>query len=278
MVKRYGCNEKFFMLNNEYSLYWAGFIAADGCVRLQDKKYKQLAINLSIKDINHLYKFKNLIEFEGPVQKCFGRYETAQVTISSDNIFDSLSRFNIVPRKTHVYRFPDWLINHKMVNHFMRGYFDGDGCFSMQLLKDKNIPQLRCHVLGTKEFLTEYRDIIAKECNFNNKKKIFYTKGICRLEYGGNSMVRKISKFLYNESNQNIRMNRKYNILHSEFVLSMPENHHNKPIIGECIKTGEVIEFKSLTKAVESGFTYQCISKCCRGKQKTHRGFVWSYK
>ena len=48
---RYSFNERFFSEDSEASFYWAGFIAADGCL------YKKtLSIGLSSKDKCHLQK------------------------------------------------------------------------------------------------------------------------------------------------------------------------------------------------------------------------------
>ncbi len=43
------------------------------------------------------------------------------------------------------------------------------------------------------------------------------------------------------------------------------------------INTGEVFIFKSLTDLVNKGYSQSCVSRCCNGKKKQYRGFVWEY-
>ena len=51
------------------------------------------------------------------------------------------------------------------------------------------------------------------------------------------------------------------------------------PIIGINIKTDEIIEFKSITSAVNFiNGDQSCISKALNGKRKTHKGYIWNYK
>ena len=57
-----------------------------------------------------------------------------------------------------------------------------------------------------------------------------------------------------------------------------PINRKDKEIIGVNIITGEVLEYKSVRYAVKDGFSASCISGCCKGNLKTHKGYTWSYK
>ena len=37
-------------------------------------------------------------------------------------------------------------------------------------------------------------------------------------------------------------------------------------------------EWKSTAECGRNGYNHKCISKCCRGKLKTYKGFLWKYK
>ena len=53
----------------------------------------------------------------------------------------------------------------------------------------------------------------------------------------------------------------------------------SKPVEAIDPKTGEVVlEFPSTKEAGRNGFDSSRISKCCRGKTLSHKGFVWRYK
>lgn len=44
-------------------------------------------------------------------------------------------------------------------------------------------------------------------------------------------------------------------------------------------KTGLVVmEFPSIMEAGRNGFSKTCISFCCRGKYRQHKGYIWRYK
>lgn len=211
-------DENFFEKDNEQSFYWAGFIAADGCVRFQKSKYSvvpSLIINLSKKDHSHLEKFKNAIN--GNFKICTRETDksvsgeilsTSRVNLSSEKILHDLSKFDIKPRKSFTLNFPQWLSNHKLVKHYMRGYFDGDGGFYDNKSRI-NDHQMTLRICGTIEFLNVYNKILKRECDFDSKSSAYMYNGQGALNYSGNVRCSKIGKFLY--ENSNISLDRKYN-------------------------------------------------------------------
>lgn len=277
---RYSWNDDFFFYDTPESFYWAGFIAADGCVKLKSGKYKELSIGLANKDHIHLEKFKAIMDFTGPIHKIginTGGYKS-EMSIRSDKLFNDLARFNIAPKKSLTLEFPQWLVEHPMANHFMRGYFDGDGSFYIPKLKgDREIKQLYFSLRGTKDFLITFKNILEKECEFvHSVKKPRMNSGIYTLEYGGNRKVLKIRDFLYNDSNKEIRLDRKYNIAHSE-KFDLPKDFKFKPVVGKNIETGEEVFFNSMKETEKAGFCRVGVSCCCRGKYSQHKGYTWKY-
>lgn len=218
---RYKVNHDFFYKNDQFSFYWAGFLAADGCILDKKGSTKIISLGLSKKDEDHIEKFKNNLQAENPI----GRYLIknskrnpawkdcwkSEIKIMSNELCKSLERFNIMPRKTKTYKFPEWLMNNPLVHHFMRGYFDGDGSLFFSLGKTKKTKQLYFNLRGTSNFLTVYRSVLEEKCNLTEKDKpIRINNGIGVLEYGGNGIVGKIVKFLYNDAD--IYLDRKYNL------------------------------------------------------------------
>ncbi len=52
----------------------------------------------------------------------------------------------------------------------------------------------------------------------------------------------------------------------------------SKPVL-QFTKTGEFVkEWSSTNEAGRNGFTQVSIASCCRGKLKSHKGFIWQYK
>lgn len=215
---RHSFLDNFFSFNTPESFYWAGFIAADGCMFKERKKYAVLRIGLANKDTDHLVKFSRAINFTGPLYK----NKATEIRIRSDQICEDLRKFNITERKSLVLNFPEWLKDHSLVNHFMRGYFDGDGSF---YIPNQNVktPQLYLSVRGTFNFLLSFKEVLEEKCGLEiNPKKPRPNSGIYVLDYGGNKKVKNIAKFLYQNSSNNTRMNRKH-----IFLTAQPKRHAN---------------------------------------------------
>lgn len=67
--RKYSVDETFFTKTNEKSFYWAGFIAADGCISRYENGNMCVTLTLALKDINILEKFKHQIKYTGPIYK-----------------------------------------------------------------------------------------------------------------------------------------------------------------------------------------------------------------
>lgn len=64
------------------------------------------------------------------------------------------------------------------------------------------------------------------------------------------------------------------NYIHKEIVYK----RHLKPVL-QFTKDGEFVrEYKSINECEINGYQHGNIIKCCKGKQKTHKGFIWKYK
>lgn len=56
-------------------------------------------------------------------------------------------------------------------------------------------------------------------------------------------------------------------------------NEKLSKIVLQFSKTGEFIkEWSSIMEAERNGFNNGNIVSCCRGKRKSHKGFIWRYK
>jgi hypothetical protein len=205
---RYSFNERFFSEDSEKTFYWGGFLGADGGLK-KHRNSDVLDLGLAIKDKYHLETFKQDIEATHPIHEYIVKNskrnpkwqdcKKAEIKLVSKYLPDDLARFNIVPRKTHIYKFPDWMFNNKLLNHFMRGYFDGDG--SWYVGSSKKTDQFFFSLRGTPEFLTMYRSILEERCGLQERTKdIRMNCGIGILEYGGNGVAVKIRDFLYKDA------------------------------------------------------------------------------
>lgn len=163
---KYQCNDDYFEIPNEENSYWAGFIAADGCVsQLRETCQKKLAIALQGLDITHLEKFKTDIEFQGPILKGKTNYkykgvvsvkDTCLVQVTSTKLCDDLFKnYNVTPKKSLTLKPPKNLSFENSIA-FIKGYIDGDGW--IQPKRDAQWASI-ISMLGTLEMVTWIRDI-----------------------------------------------------------------------------------------------------------------------
>lgn len=124
--RKYEYDKFFFDKFTKESCYWAGFLAADGCVMHIDG-YKLLRVE--IKEKYHLQKFLDCMSSDTPIH--FSRKKqlhAVTLSISNDCAESLKNNFNIIPRKTYVLKFPDQ-IPYNLIPYFLIGYIDGDGCW-----------------------------------------------------------------------------------------------------------------------------------------------------
>jgi len=196
---KHSLNENFFSIENEESMYWAGFIAADGNIHLSKTKnaQKTLTIELSRLDEEHLDKFNIGTDMYFRPSRTPNSLGMCSKSISSDIICNDLLRYNITPKKSLTLEFPT-NIKEENIIHFIRGYFDGDGCFNI-----RTPTVCRYTFLGTEQFLTKIKEYFNINVNIHKKSEsnIFY------LNYNGVKTCKKIFDSLYDGAT--IFLNRK---------------------------------------------------------------------
>lgn len=211
-IKLYKTNDAFFKEDTEKSFYVAGFIVADGYLhREKNRNRYRISIELSSKDEDHLNKIRTAMSSTAKIFRR-RRYDprfmeisnVSSIGINSKEIYEDLPKFGIVPNKSKIYKIPEWIKDHPLKSHFMRGILDGDGGFCF---KDNHI---QFYIYGTYDELDVYNEILSKECNLN-KNKISKNRGCFTLQYASQQDVINIIKFLYKDAN--IFLDRKYDLV-----------------------------------------------------------------
>lgn len=150
-------NEYAFMDFSEGSCYWAGFLAADGCIT---NGYIKVCLNYD--DTAHLEKFKVFIGSNHSITSNTDKYYRSELGFKNSQIVEDLEvNYNIVPRKSLNYRLPK--IPEKYLRHFIRGYFDGDGCICESFSNiNSSTASLYTTIVGSGLFIDELYNIINK--------------------------------------------------------------------------------------------------------------------
>lgn len=126
--QKYNVNHTYFdNIDTEEKAYWLGFIMADGCVYKQENTYR-FQVNLSTIDINHLEKLNKAVDSTYKViSKDYRGDLISSLRYNNKEFCESLIKQGIVPRKSGREQIPQ-SIPENLLRHFIRGYFDGDGC------------------------------------------------------------------------------------------------------------------------------------------------------
>lgn len=174
--RRYDVNHSYFdVIDTEEKSYWLGFLYADGYIR-ERKSGNSLEMKLSIKDKHHLEKFRNSIDSNHKIFDGFNsvKYKdgisTSHMTslaMYSDRLVKSIKLQGFHSRKTFTIERPN--IDEKLIHHFIRGYFDGDGTFRF-IEKEKN-------QTGIASASDNFREFLIKEL-YKNDIQIHYYGGI----------------------------------------------------------------------------------------------------
>jgi hypothetical protein len=188
----------FSIINTEEKAYWLGFLYADGNI-----SFNTNAIYIALKesDRNHLEKFKKFIG--GNINIFYKKSVNACViTFKCKEMKKDLISLGCIPRKT-------WLINsipnikEELKIHFIRGYFDGDGCITYGSSQKNGKRKVVINIVSNEKMLKSI-------CNYFNETKIFSSKKnteILLLRWYGDRAA-EILNLMY--ENATIYLNRKY--------------------------------------------------------------------
>ena len=194
---KYTVNNNYFdEINSEDKAYWLGFLSADGYI----SNNNLIGLALSIKDEEHIYKFKASINATYPVNQYIASgYSTnkySRLVINSPQMWESLTALGFTKTKTYDLRFPK--LDNNLYAHYIRGYFDGDGSWS---ISKKSLSGYTMKICGNDNFLKVMADHLSLSHNFIHKHKSIYC-----LEKSGKDVLR-LMNYMY--SNATIFLSRK---------------------------------------------------------------------
>ena len=194
----------FNNINSSIKAYWLGFLMADGC-----NSDNRLQLHLSTKDEDHLMQFVKDINWTGAInygESAYGisKFQTlhkwCSIAIGSENLMADIEKLGICSNKTGEESFPK--INKKYYCDFIRGYFDGDGCYSyFYRLNQGKYKTLNASIkiaCANYNFLDSIKSVLLESCNIqNNKIHIYPNKSIYYLEVSSIKEIFKFYNYIY---------------------------------------------------------------------------------
>jgi hypothetical protein len=174
--RRYEVNHHYFdEIDTEEKAYWLGFLYADGYIRERNGS-DSLEMKLSVKDKHHLEKFRESIGSNHKIVNAVSKVKydwgdsishMCWLSMYSGQLVESIKSQGFHSRKTFTIERPN--IDKKLIHHFIRGYFDGDGTFRF-VEKKRSGTGFACAS-------EKFREFIINEL-YDNDIKIKYYGGI----------------------------------------------------------------------------------------------------
>lgn len=199
---RFAKNESVFsVIDTEAKAYWLGFLYADGCIT----RNQMLVVGLSIVDHGLLKQLSILIYGvdRTRIYKKHGGFSNntvvCQLSVSSPQIYNDLNRLGCFPRKTAILRFPTQdQVPQDLLCHFMRGYFDGDGCVVLSN-RSSSLVSATVSFLSTKEFCEDALAYLKKEADLGGSIRDLshYTTVIHRVDFVRNIDALRLYNLFY---------------------------------------------------------------------------------
>jgi hypothetical protein len=184
----------FEKIDSEEKAYILGFIYADGCM---SKVQNYIRIIIHSKDIDVLEKINKSLGSNYPIKKVKGK-DHVDLTLCSKKTREDLGKLGCLPNKTYHLDFPD--INPSLKRHFIRGFFDGDGCFTFSLERNRFSVKIVC----TFEMSDALTKIVKDELEIDAKSYVISNLKRAKLksfEIQGMYKCHKFLDFIYNNAN-----------------------------------------------------------------------------
>lgn len=209
-VKKHSVNSDFFKKWTNEMAYCLGFIAADGNICHSGRAH---TLHIACDDKDVIEKIKRAMNYGGPIHLKTRQNSkiSYSLRICDPVIFNDLLALNITERKSLTLRPPDKIAK-RYLNHFIRGYFDGDGSVSLRNINypSKLSAQFYTASLPMAEFLyRELKNILGDSYNgrvgthLAHQKTKYYVIGI------GHKAAAKLYDFMYRDAD--IYLERKHN-------------------------------------------------------------------
>lgn len=196
-TNRYKVDEDYFeTIDTEGKAYFLGLMYSDGSVT-ENQMY------IKLKDEDVIQQFKAELKSEAPIRRIETPWDAYIMQVSSKRLCRHLINQGCVPNKTRVIQVPK--LREDLYRHFIRGFFDGDGCLQLQ----GKIYHCRFDLTSASlQFLEQIRPIITARAKTNGGLQKETKYDVWHLNYSGHQVI-QIMDWLYKDSH--FYLNRKFN-------------------------------------------------------------------
>jgi hypothetical protein len=206
----YNINKNYFQeIDSKDKAYFLGLMYADGNVGLETYV---IQISLQEEDKYILEIFKKYLQsnhklfFENNNNKNLNWKNSYKLHINCKKLHDDLIINGCIPQKCFNLKFP--ILSKELIPHFLRGYFDGDGCiwqgqrkWMIMPKRSKIIHNVKTTFTGNINFIEQLRNVLVENYGFSNVKinNHYKNKNSATLEYSGRNNAKKFYDLFYSE-------------------------------------------------------------------------------
>ena len=195
MFSPYFRTDYFENIDTPLKAYFLGFLFADGCV-YTDGATPRLCFSLKEEDNYVLYTLKEELNTESDVSFSF-RDNMCTLSITSEKLCSDLMCHGMTPHKetrTQPINIPE-----ELTSHFIRGYFDGDGCICLRKSHDILHKRAVVSFAGKFELLSYIRDVLTK-VGISYKQVLEESKTYC-VRWSAQKDVLIFANYIYSGDN-----------------------------------------------------------------------------
>lgn len=258
----------FNNIDSSNKAYILGLISADGCVRLSPP---ELSIQLQYRDKHILIDIKKEMQFKGEIKDSVRNTSKgvikkySRIRICNKNIVNSINHYGIHPRKTYGLSVPT-CINTENFRHFLRGYFDGDGCLYINPNGPNNRgPRYAVTLTCEKTFSIQLANMIEEQIGVKFRMVKLKSNVINNIVLERPEDIEKFLKWIYFESG--LKLLRKYKLFCGFLEIRKYRNRLSRRVLS----SPQVEEIKGLISQKQS---INSIAK----KYKVNRSVIDSIK
>lgn len=208
--RKYKVNENYFdVIDTPNKAYVLGFLYADG---YNNPITKSMVLDLKEEDKEILEKISIDMENENPLyhsvyKSNFDGIERNQwkLIVNSKHIYEQLIKLGCPPNKTFILQFPSF-IPENLMPHFIRGYFDGDGCFSYSFKTNR----VYIYIISSTDFCLGLQSFLLEklQLNFHLNKAPNNNKNNSSIRASNKEDVKKFLEYMY--KNSELKLERKF--------------------------------------------------------------------
>jgi len=200
-MSKYLLDEKIFeTIKNEESAYLLGLIIADGSIASRKNNYTlRIALAEPIEYMkmlaNSFYINKDANLYYRPKQKVYHKQQISLI-VCRKKIIKDLKKLGVTANKSFTVKFPD--IKNKVLQHMIRGFFDGDGCLYSRYKKGYLYKQYEIGFACNKYTAEQLQNIIKSELDMH--VPVYADRQYRKVCMNGNNQVERFLDWLYEDA------------------------------------------------------------------------------